>query len=162
MPKELADMMKDMMIQNLQESMRGKPHMYVLTNEQKTNGATALFYPEIQKEIADKLHGEYFVLPSSIHEVLIVPDTGEWDYHVLKEMVRDVNGTHVAPDEILTGQVYAYDKDIGKEILAEEREQKRQIKSEKNHSIADWLKEKTGEIGKNKDFGKKIVPEPAL
>ena len=83
--------------------------MYVLSNEQKINGASVLFYPHIQEEIYKRMGAEYYVLPSSIHGTIIVPKDATMDADSLRDMVMDVNKTMVEPDEILTDNVYEYD-----------------------------------------------------
>lgn len=84
--------------------------MYVLSNKEGVNGAAALFYPGIREEIGAKLDTDYFVLPSSIHETLIIPNDGNMSPKELKEMVKEVNATQVAPDERLTDNVYFYNR----------------------------------------------------
>lgn len=66
------------------------PPMYVLSNAYLTNGAASLFYPEMKEKIAEELQGNYYVLPSSVHETLIIPDNGNLDYQELKSMVNQV------------------------------------------------------------------------
>lgn len=86
------------------------PHLYVLTNKENLDGAAAIFYPGVQEEIYKNLKSEYYVIPSSIHETLILPKNGALlGSHELRAMVDDVNRTHVAPDEVLTDNVYEYD-----------------------------------------------------
>ncbi len=86
------------------------PHLYILTNKENLNGAAAIFYPGVQDEIYKNLKSEYYVIPSSVHETLILPKNGALvGSHELRAMVDDVNRTHVAPDEVLTDNVYEYD-----------------------------------------------------
>lgn len=86
------------------------PHLYVLTNKENLDGAAAIFYPGVQEEIYKNLKSEYYVIPSSVHETLILPKNGALlGSHELRAMVDDINHTHVAPDEVLTDNVYEYD-----------------------------------------------------
>lgn len=55
------------------------------------------------------ISGDYYALPASIHEMLIVPDTGLHDVDELEAMVKEVNETQIAPDEILSDKVQHYD-----------------------------------------------------
>lgn len=118
--------------------------MYVITNKEKLNGAAALFYPGVMELIAEKLGGNFFILPSSVHEMLIVPDNGAIKYHELKDMVQEVNATQVAVDEVLTGQVYSYD---AKDKIFERADQKevrnagKKEKGEERPAIMDKLRE---------------------
>lgn len=81
----------------------------VVTNEDNAFGASALFYPGMMEELARRHKGNYFILPSSIHEMITVSDDGEITYEELREMVTDINHTQVAPKERLTDEVYYYD-----------------------------------------------------
>lgn len=83
--------------------------MYVLSNKQNIDGASALFYPGVQEEIYKYMGKEYYVLPSSIHETIIVPKNASMNATELKNMVMEINGKEVSPDEVLTDSVYEYD-----------------------------------------------------
>ena len=97
--------------------------MWVLTNRDKVNGAGALLYrggtqlqdclEEIKKEFPDTKG--VFVLPSSTHEVLIVPDSKALsiDENALQQMVREVNSTEVAPSDFLSNNILYYSSDTG-------------------------------------------------
>lgn len=83
--------------------------MYVLTNKTKVNGAAVITSPLAQKCIFEALGGTYYVLPSSIHEVIIIPcGSDSPDVTYLKEMVSEVNSEQVAPNEVLTNSVYRF------------------------------------------------------
>lgn len=81
--------------------------MYVLSNKTRCFGASALFYPAVQQKIFDIL-GEYFVLPSSVHEVIIVPKSAGLNLHDLQEMVKSVNDNEVDAQDILSYNVFQY------------------------------------------------------
>ena len=83
--------------------------LYMLTNITGINGAAALFYPGMMEEIALQLEDSYFVLPSSIHEVMIIPEKGAYPPEHMKEMVRSGNEHCVAPYEKLSDEVFHYD-----------------------------------------------------
>ncbi|MBR6173140.1 MAG: hypothetical protein IKQ49_08255 [Eubacterium sp.] len=59
--------------------------------------------------IAQQMGTDFFVLPSSVHEVLILPDDGSQDLESLQFMVREINRTEVAPEDRLSDFVYHYD-----------------------------------------------------
>ena len=111
--------------------------MYVLSNEEKLHGATAILDKEIMDEVTAKLGREYYILPSSIHEVLIVPKTEEMDLKSLESMVRDVNATQVSPEERLSDSVYAYDVKTHSLFRADQVMEQLQ---EKKPSISDALR----------------------
>lgn len=81
--------------------------MYVLTAKNMSNGAVFIAFPNIAKKIGSVL-GDFIMLPSSIHEVIIVPSDGSYDIDGLRSLVELVNSTEVQPDEVLTDNVYLY------------------------------------------------------
>ena len=62
------------------------------------------------EQAAEQVGGDFFVLPSSIHEVLMIPDDGKADYRELEAMVQSINETQVAPADRLSDHVYHYDQ----------------------------------------------------
>lgn len=86
--------------------------LIVLSNETGVNGASAILYPQMPKRIYQYVGRNYYLLPSSIHEFLIMPE----DKHILpehlKEIVQDVNENHIAEEEILSDSVYYFDGEI--------------------------------------------------
>lgn len=97
--------------------------MYVLTNESGTLGAVALFYPDVKDKAAELLGGDYYILPSSTHEVILVPDAVGINPKELCDMVKQANKTVVEPKDILSDNVYHYSKnDRRLEKVATDRE----------------------------------------
>lgn len=82
--------------------------MMVLTNNRGINGALAAFYPGVLKEISEKHGKSLFLLPSSIHEFIILEDNGIYNPEQLEQMVMEVNRSAVEPEEILSDNVYYY------------------------------------------------------
>ena len=82
--------------------------LYVLTNRERMFGASAMLYSWKIKELADRLQTNLLILPSSTHEVLLLPDEGEQNYTVYRQMVREVNRMQVDPEEILSFNLYLY------------------------------------------------------
>lgn len=85
--------------------------LYVLTNCEKLHGASAMLYADEIKELADKLRSDLIILPSSVHEVLLLPDDHEQKYDYYRRMVEEVNTTQVEPEEILSYSVYRYSRE---------------------------------------------------
>lgn len=81
----------------------------VLTNKQGINGAAAIIYPEVLREIAEKRNSNLILLPSSIHEFLVISDEEGLDREEMVRMVKEVNRTCVLPEERLSENVYYYD-----------------------------------------------------
>lgn len=88
--------------------------MYILTNEKGINGASCLLYKDIIKEFAQQIKSDLYILPSSIHEVIIIPWNDPEDKERFQRMVVDINSTQVPPEEVLSDKVYVYslEKDI--------------------------------------------------
>lgn len=81
----------------------------IVTNEQRIHGAASILYPDVLEQVAERVHGAFYILPSSIHEVIIVPDNGEADAGALVRMVREVNRTVLEPGDKLSDSVYRYE-----------------------------------------------------
>ena len=82
---------------------------YVLTNDTKVHGAATLLYPNLLQEIGEATGGSFFILPSSIHETILIKDNGKMSAEELQRMVMEVNRTQVSPEEVLSDEVYSYD-----------------------------------------------------
>lgn len=92
------------------ENKHALPQMYVLTNEQKMYGAGCILYPDILKKFSDKVQRNLFILPSSVHEVILVPDCPEFSVRQFEKTVREINRTQLMWEEVLSDSVYYYDR----------------------------------------------------
>lgn len=109
--QEMYNVIKDIIgITNdeIEEAQEGKP-MYVLSNEKGINGAVCILYDGVLKDISNKLKADLIILPSSIHEVIILPAIQGIDIKGFSDIVKDINQTQVPPDEVLSNSVYYYD-----------------------------------------------------
>ncbi len=88
----------------------GKVPMYVLTNTQRLNGAACMLYPDVLKRFGEKLGRDFYILPSSVHELILVPDDESVSKEALWQIVTDINRTQVAREEILADSVYYYSR----------------------------------------------------
>lgn len=122
--------------------------MWVLTNEDKMNGAIAMMDTEMLDNIREQIGGDFYILPSSIHEVLIVPKEAGMSVADLEDMVQTVNATEVQPQERLSDHVYAYDAET-KEIYRADKEDAREAEK-----AARREKEASKDKSKSKDQGK--------
>lgn len=82
--------------------------MYVLTNRAKTLGAACMLDPESLRCITEKISSDIFILPSSIHELIIVPKSVGITAEELAKMVREVNSTQVSDYDFLSDNVYEF------------------------------------------------------
>lgn len=87
--------------------------MYVATNEQCSLGAAVMRYPDFWEKVRGMIRGDFYILPSSIHEVILVPESFGLEPERMQEMVKEINQTGVAPEEVLSDSVYYFD---GEEI----------------------------------------------
>ncbi|MDO5403617.1 MAG: DUF5688 family protein, partial [Eubacteriales bacterium] len=87
--------------------------MYVLTNESKIHGAACILYEDVLRDFSDKLGKDLYILPSSIHEVILLPKTADFSIDGLNSMVHEVNCDGVSDDEILSDHVYEYNRSSG-------------------------------------------------
>ncbi len=136
--------------------------MFVATVPDKIHGAGVIAYPNFMEDAAEKMGGDFFVLPSSIHEVLLVKDNGQMTAKELENMVKEVNATQVEPADQLTDHVYHYDSQNHIFELAdkyEERQREADVVADKDSVLGD-LKEKKQEIAK-KDPAKDVATKAA-
>ncbi len=85
--------------------------MFILSNPEYYRGAGALFYPDMQKRIAEHFGRNYYVLPSSLHEVLILPEKEGLIPEFLECMVKEINKTKVEREDFLSDKVLYYDRE---------------------------------------------------
>lgn len=126
--------------------------MYVATVPDKIHGAGVLAYQDFMDQAAERAGGDFFILPSSIHELLIVPDNGQMGLHELEAMVREVNATQVAPEDKLTDSVYHYDShdkvfELGEKFV-ERQAEKEAAEMSDDKSVLGELKAKKDEVAK--------------
>ena len=127
--------------------------MFVATVPDKVAGAGVIAYQNFMDEAAERVGGDFFILPSSTHEVLLVKDDGEANFRDLKAMVEEVNATQVAPEEKLTDSVYHYDSkehifELAEKFEARQQAKEAEISSEKEEkgSVLGDLKAKKDEV----------------
>lgn len=112
--------------------------IYVATNESRLQGASVIAYPDFMDQAAEKLGGSFFILPSSVHEVILVPDSIELSISELKAMVTQVNASEVLPKDRLTDNVYHFDAEARIFEKASQFEQRIE-KSKERRSVLDEL-----------------------
>lgn len=85
--------------------------MYVLTNSRRRFGAAEILDKKAMRMIADQIGDAFIVLPSSVHETIVLPPNDEEEYEELAHMVRNVNKSQVEAEERLSDHVYVYSRD---------------------------------------------------
>lgn len=84
--------------------------MYILTNKKKQYGATCMLYDGVLREIAQRLQSDFYILPSSVHEVILLPTNDDSDRKELTEMVLEVNNSILSKEDMLSDHVYYFSK----------------------------------------------------
>jgi hypothetical protein len=107
MLKSMDEVLKDV----LGKDDMTKDVMYLLSNQLVYNGSITILYPRCLKKIADMLGENFYILPSSIHEVILLRESFAEDAEYLRWMIQEVNATEVAPEEILSDRAYYYDRE---------------------------------------------------
>ncbi len=90
-----------------------RDQMYVLSNRIRSYGAACIAYPHILEMVGSILEDDFYVLPSSVHEVVIVPASSGIQCSEMDAMVREINETQVAAEEVLSDSAYFYDRRSG-------------------------------------------------
>lgn len=93
--------------------------MYVVTNTTKNRGAAGMFDFDLLRKTAEKLDSDFYILPSSIHEVILVLEKEAPSMQKLKELVGDVNQCHVKEEEFLSENVYFYSREAHQVTIVE-------------------------------------------
>ena len=116
-------------------------NLYILTNELKLNGAVHVLDVEVMKNVEEQLEGSiYYVIPSSIHEVLLIPYDGEYDAVYLETVINEVNANELSDVDVLSNRAYIIDATEGKFMFASKYE---------DYRIQKELKEKQKEMEKD-------------
>lgn len=80
--------------------------VYMLTNKRRILGSAQIVLKEVRSKIVSLIGGDFYIIPSSLHELLIVPAEVGFSKEDLETMLRDVNRTIVRPEDILSNKVY--------------------------------------------------------
>lgn len=84
------------------------PPLYILTNQTGINGASCILYDNIIKDFADRIGSDLIILPSSIHEVLLLPDSHTEEYEGVRQIVQSVNAEDVPKEDVLSDEIYLF------------------------------------------------------
>lgn len=126
--KNMNDVMREMMNPGMDGCFLEESPLYVLSNKDKLDGANVMACPEILHKVKEQLGEPFYILPSSTHELLLMPKRYEEKIPIpeLEQMVRSVNKSDaVRTEELLSNKVYYYD---GKKLT---------VASEKKKTIGD-------------------------
>lgn len=107
--------------QDFAESENDGPQVYVFSNKKNLNGAVEILRESSLRNFSDKMERDFILIPSSIHEWLLVPVDETFKSEDLKyftQMVKEVNDNHVNPYELLSYHVYKYERKTGRVTIA--------------------------------------------
>ena len=82
--------------------------MFVFTNNNRNFGAAVLLYKDVFRAFAKEQKKGLYIIPSSVHELIVIPKNREYSKKVLTDMVKNVNTSEVHPSEVLSDNVYEY------------------------------------------------------
>ena len=110
----LVDKCKDLcsaMEKDLPFPMPSDDYIYILTNKYQCDGASMMFtHKEYVRDFANRKESDVLILPSSRHEVLLIPTSQVDDYEYVKNMVANINRTELAKQDFLSDNVYLYNR----------------------------------------------------
>ena len=107
--RSLAEVLSEMSGGMILPEDVGAPPLMVATVPGTVNGAGVMGYPDFFKDAAEQIGGSYFILPSFVHEILLLADDGSMSAQELSVMVSAVNSQEVMPEEQLGSEAYHYD-----------------------------------------------------
>lgn len=85
--------------------------MYIISNESKTHGASSILHKDVLRDFASQKDVDrIWILPSSIHEMILVLDDGTLCSEYLNSMIQEINETEVEPQEVLSSHSYIYNR----------------------------------------------------
>ena len=108
-----VDMIVSELITSVELRQKTMP-MYVVSNKKNLFGASAILYSDYLEEWAEELECDLYVIPSSVHELLVMPAAHAYSGEEITEMIREINRTQVAREEILSDHVYIYRRNEGR------------------------------------------------
>lgn len=106
--EDIEDLYIDSLLHDLLKVNPEKPSIYVLSNEKKIYGAGCLLYDDCLMMFAANQNADIIILPSSLHEVILIPDKGGLNYEELREMVSQINMNEVPEEDVLSNGIYKY------------------------------------------------------
>lgn len=140
--EQMLEVAEDDEVENLLKEVKKDKRdvMYVLTNPPRNYGAACMMYPHVLEMIGDMLREDFYILPSSVHEVIIVPDSRALDPEEMDEMVAEINETQVEPEEVLSDHAYFYHHK-GKRLVMRKAEAYKKQEAFVNRLGETWCEE---------------------
>ena len=121
-------------------------NLYCLTTKDKMFGASLMARDDILAQAATAIGESFFILPSSVHEVLLMPESAAMSPQALVTMVKEINENEVSPQDLLSDKVQYFDKDTGVRENALARQKRLELEKEKRPSVHEQLAVKKAEM----------------
>lgn len=93
--------------------------MYICITKARRRGAAGIFSMELIRKQAEELGCDFYILPSSLHEVILMREDMAPEMDILEDMVRDINRTQVLAEDYLSDSIYYYDRESKKVTIVE-------------------------------------------
>ena len=113
--------------------------LFVLSNREKVQGASSMFDETVMEKIAEKLDSSLVILPSSIHETIIMKETEDMDVDFIRETVMGANETVIEPEIRLSDEIYRYDRDAHTLSLIEPPQPEEEIGAALNEGMCQCM-----------------------
>lgn len=123
--KDMTEVMREIMTaensdgsdqEEYMEEFSDSVPMYVLSNKNRIEGAGCMLYPDLMKNFSEKIRSSFYIIPSSVHECLLLPTKENEQSGEIRNMIKEINDTQVSVEERLSYSLYYYDKDKGRII----------------------------------------------
>lgn len=93
--------------------------MFIASNTSRINGAAVLLNEALLTDFADRIGKDYYIIPSSVHELIFLPDDVDMEPGEIRCMIEEINSTSVEPEEVLSNSLYRYQRKMGRvELVA--------------------------------------------
>lgn len=109
--KPMHTVIRELLREPPQEEDMEESCMFVLSNQYRHFGAACMLYDRVLEDIGNQLGEDYYILPSSIHEVIILPTSCSLNHDELNEMVLEINDTQVSEEDVLSDHAYYYSRE---------------------------------------------------
>ena len=109
--KPMHQVIEELLGHSYEELSSEEDFMLVLSNQYRSFGASCILYNDILEQIAGQIGESYYIIPSSIHETIVIPESESPCRQHLLEMVKEINETQVEIEDVLSDNVYFYDVD---------------------------------------------------
>lgn len=109
----IQELLREPLKENIEESC-----MFVLSNHYRHYGAACMLYEQVLEDIGNQLNEDYYILPSSIHEIIILPSSCYLTHEELDDMITEINDTQISEEDVLSEHAYYYSRKERKLLIA--------------------------------------------